>query len=73
MIWQHILKGNVINFAQDFKHAIELLGGLQFTKQIQKKIIGKSICENYIFPNDIILIKQMQQNKDVLELANFMI
>jgi hypothetical protein len=29
-----------------------------------KKIIGKSLRENYIQPNSIILIEQMRQNKD---------
>jgi len=30
-----------------------------FTKQTQKKIIGKSLWENHICPNSIILKKQM--------------
>jgi len=32
---------------------------------MQKKVIGKSMWENYIRPNNIILTLQMQQNKDI--------
>jgi hypothetical protein len=32
---------------------------------MQKKVIGKSIWENYIHPNGIILRQQMRQNKDI--------
>jgi hypothetical protein len=32
---------------------------------MQEQIIGKSIWENYIHPNNIILTQQMQQNKDI--------
>jgi len=38
---------------------------LTFTKLTQKKVIGKSLSENYIRPNSIILTKQMKQNKDI--------
>jgi hypothetical protein len=31
-----------------------------FTKVTQKKLIRKSLWENYIHPNSIILIEQMQ-------------
>jgi hypothetical protein len=36
-----------------------------FTKLTWKKVIGKSLWENYIGPNSIILTKQMKQNKDI--------
>jgi len=39
---------------------------LTFTKQTQKeKIIGKSLWENYVMPNKIILTQQMQQNENI--------
>jgi hypothetical protein len=37
-----------------------------FTKSIKKKVIIKSLCENYIKPNSVILRKQMRHNKDIL-------
>jgi hypothetical protein len=36
-----------------------------FTKLTWKKIIGKSLWENYIQPNSIILTEQMKQTKDI--------
>ncbi len=36
-----------------------------FTNSTKKKVIGKSIWENYIHPNNIILTRQMQQSKDI--------
>jgi hypothetical protein len=38
---------------------------LSFTKQTQKKIIGKSVWENHVMPKKIILTQQMQQNKNI--------
>ncbi len=39
---------------------------LTFTKQTQKeKIIGKSLWENYVMPNKIILMQQMWQSEDI--------
>jgi hypothetical protein len=37
---------------------------LSFTKQTQKKIIGKSVWENHVMPKTIILTQQMQQNNN---------
>jgi hypothetical protein len=36
-----------------------------FTNLTKKLIIGQNIWENYIHPNNIILIEQMWQNKDI--------
>jgi hypothetical protein len=36
-----------------------------FSKLTQKKVIGKSLWENYIRPNSIILTKKMKQNKNI--------
>jgi hypothetical protein len=38
---------------------------LTFTKQTKKKIIGKSLWENYVMPNKVILKQQMQQSEDI--------
>jgi hypothetical protein len=32
---------------------------------MQKKVTGKSLWENYIQPNSIILIEKMRQKKDI--------
>jgi hypothetical protein len=34
-----------------------------FTKLTHEKIIGKSLWDNYVWPNSIILVDQMRQNK----------
>ncbi len=36
-----------------------------FTKSMQKKIMGKSIWENYFHQKNIILTQQVRQNKDI--------
>jgi hypothetical protein len=38
---------------------------LKFTKLTQKKVRGKSLWENYIQPNSIIVTYQMRQNKNI--------
>jgi hypothetical protein len=62
-------------------HSTNIQLTFAFTKQTQKKIICKSLWENHIRPNIIILTKQMLQNKDIqyayvlkiLEPVNFLI
>ncbi len=38
---------------------------LIFTKQTQKKIIEKSLWDNYVMSNKIILTQQMWQSEDI--------
>jgi hypothetical protein len=38
---------------------------LSFTKQTQKKIIGKSVWENHVMPKKFFLTQQIQQNKNI--------
>jgi hypothetical protein len=40
-------------------YSINIQPTFAFTKKTQKKIIGKSLWENYICPNNTILIEQM--------------
>jgi hypothetical protein len=35
-----------------------------YTKQTKKQVIGKSIWENFVMPNKLILTEQMRQQED---------
>lgn len=54
---------SLINDKSLYSTTIQLI--FAFTSSIQKKVIGKSLWENYIWFKSIVFIEQMQQNKDI--------
>jgi hypothetical protein len=66
-IWRNQHSGDFLQFSPIIDtplYSTNMQSIFAFTKLTHKKVIGKSLCENYIRPNSIILTKQMRQNKD---------